>query len=1233
MLLMYLYRIFIVYLMFKIEVICMCENRVPRLGIIDNGTKKYELMECIGQGGSSLIYEAKSVEEEACSQTYLIKELYPYIKWNSLVRDERTRKIYGVDEIGKDALSIYRERMRYEAQMAEFISVKIDNYVEPPIHNAGIFIDRQSENSYMVYRKKSGMVLQQFIQSKQFLELSCKDRLIKYILPLLFQLCESLGMLHQNGYCHGDISPDNLFIDNRGGGIKEINPSLFLIDFNSCFPLENQKEEWIYSYKEGFSADELRNYSGKKLDKSVDTYSVIAVFFYMLQGKAPKSCFLMKLWEMERELSQPVLNQIEKICKRGLKHNPKNRYPDCNSYGDLVEDLRELSNRLELRGGVTKAYLWEKICHLYFSGKELTCNPMLLPPTKECIDLSQLLDKDLQENIALIGEAGIGKSSFVKGYLKKHVKSYFSGLTCRIPFVISLNAYNQYSPECFDKKNRVKDRNRREEFFLLLDLIVQEYNLQEQDTKYDKNCKEGLLREFCRQEELKEYIIVLEDIHSIDPQIKQYVNLEIENAMADWKNVSFLLTGRTEKAILRGVNKAFHLERLRMEQVIYYIEKNGDSNQIVERSNWLSPELRDGHMRQFLQVPQFLVLYRACGQIRKQGIDGEPSQTAAEVFCNYFFGEVRAVLSRSRGWEEIYFSSDSSGIRMFSGVHYSYSLIAIFIQLVLPALAFEMEKKSQKVLTSDEFRDVVRRLIPLFPLYGNLKGIYQDKKWMYYLEMIQTEWKKEYRNLWDQLEIEWYRVYGVRPGKAACNDDIELAEEQEERYEEQLSDIFCDCLKLLTNQGNSYCFFNSSYQEFFCAWYYYQRLKYWECTGEMISKEDWKQEADENIYKYLGEILLSVCRKNQISDMECKFKEKNEVVFPYIYKNCQQPQVCSLLAKACYYNFKNYGSEWLKREREWSELQLQLGDKKAYYFLALLEKKAGDETKRSDLEERRKKEILEVQLMQQAANADVWQAFYYMGIYYQKGKVLPKNPELSRDYLYRAVKAGDLRAISYLAGVLERDWNDLLGAIYYYRKAAEAKTPQALTSLVRMSREGNIVLAPEEEENYLKEGALQLNVRCLCDLGDFYLRYPKHLNQEEAARLYNMAAQLKNNRGMCSYGICLENGIGIARDEKTAYQWYEKAANAGRGINAKAQLCRAVCSIWGKGTEKNKERAKEVLQDGIVSLKFASKDTREAVLKKVMQGFYKQIECDCVLIRQNYIEIEDYMPFLDEEEN
>ena len=93
------------------------------------------------------------------------------------------------------------------------------------------------------------------------------------------------------------------------------------------------------------------------------------------------------------------------------------------------------------------------------------------------------------------------------------------------------------------------------------------------------------------------------------------------------------------------------------------------------------------------------------------------------------------------------------------------------IRFLLPVLAFEMEKTPQKALTSQQFRMVIRKFMPLVPIEEN-QGIYQEEDWENYLDCIGMEQRKQYNTVWREFSSQWDRLISIF-GKERAQKDYE----------------------------------------------------------------------------------------------------------------------------------------------------------------------------------------------------------------------------------------------------------------------------------------------------------------------------------------------------------------------------------------------------------------------------------------------------------------------------
>lgn len=170
------------------------------------------------------------------------------------------------------------------------------------------------------------------------------------------ELLNALACFHDNGYLHLDISPENILV--TGGRV-------ILIDYNSVWPICRENTDGLfYSFKEGYTAPEVRLRTEPEIGTAADIYSVCAVFFQMLTGRRPdvgdtmgrglRAAFPKDLPVFEGVPASAAYAAV-KIIARGLYSLPDRRYTTVE---ELLAGLAELDARLKGRG-LTRSALWE----------------------------------------------------------------------------------------------------------------------------------------------------------------------------------------------------------------------------------------------------------------------------------------------------------------------------------------------------------------------------------------------------------------------------------------------------------------------------------------------------------------------------------------------------------------------------------------------------------------------------------------------------------------------------------------------------------------------------------------------------------------------------------------------------------------------------------------------------------------------------------------------------------
>jgi serine/threonine protein kinase len=227
---------------------------------------KYLVGKLRGKGGSSLVYYGTRIEDDL---PILIKEIYPFDRSNCIIRDnDQIVKIN--DDLPKEIIE--KAEMLLDTCKNKALNEKalLSNLAINYYAYSDISIDcfSQFNTVYTIFQNKDdGCVLS--TESKQsFLTY------IKYIKRIL----EALEPLHNAGYLHLDIAPDNIYKTK----IDKEEPVLKLIDFNSSIKISDVRSVKVLSSKEGFSAYEVLTLKRDKIGIQSDLYSVTACLFYWL---------------------------------------------------------------------------------------------------------------------------------------------------------------------------------------------------------------------------------------------------------------------------------------------------------------------------------------------------------------------------------------------------------------------------------------------------------------------------------------------------------------------------------------------------------------------------------------------------------------------------------------------------------------------------------------------------------------------------------------------------------------------------------------------------------------------------------------------------------------------------------------------------------------------------------------------------------------------------------------
>ena len=167
--------------------------------------------------------------------------------------------------------------------------------------------------------------------------------------------------------------------------------------------------------------------------------------------------------------------------------------------------------------------------------------------------------------------------------------------------------------------------------------------------------------------------------------------------------------------------------------------------------------------------------------------------------------------------------------------------------------------------------------------------------------------------------------------------------------------------------------------------------------------------------------------------------------------------------------------------------------------------------------------------------------------------------------------SGNLETIKDVAESYSLD-EDSENAIIWYKKAAEMGDNQALYNIgieyENMGAEPNEVICWFEKAIAAGYTEAEVTVAFRCLRGETYNK-----DENKAFKLFSKHAELGDDMAIYGLGLCYQMGAGVSKDDKKAFECFEKANN----FCSKPML--AKCYLEGIGVEKDEEKGFEILAE------------------------------------------------------
>lgn len=245
-------------------------DTLPIGTILNSGTREYEILSVLGQGGFGITYLAKSevlVDNIPVEALFAIKEHYI-----SKMNERVGASVVISNENNRDEINESIESFITEAKRINKLSLQHPGIVRV---NENF---KANDTAYYVMEYIKGYSVRKYVRRSKAGRLT-EDEALQLFRPIV----ETVGYLHKNKVTHLDIKPDNILIRENGQTV--------IIDFglskhynSKGTPTSTTK---AFGCSDGYSP--MEQYAGiTTFTPEADIYALAATLLYMLTGKDPQ---------------------------------------------------------------------------------------------------------------------------------------------------------------------------------------------------------------------------------------------------------------------------------------------------------------------------------------------------------------------------------------------------------------------------------------------------------------------------------------------------------------------------------------------------------------------------------------------------------------------------------------------------------------------------------------------------------------------------------------------------------------------------------------------------------------------------------------------------------------------------------------------------------------------------------------------------------------------------------
>ena len=358
------------------------------------GNMKFVVGEVIGIGGSCIVYDGYYVNNSGTRNTVRIKECFPYKL--HIKRNDVGKLIVPPNEIEK--FEKCKDTIRQSFSIAN------------ELHELN-GLTNLTTNVYDIYEANNTVyIVASYVEGSTLSDVDFVT--LKDAVKVVLSTAKSIEKIHNDGYLYLDVKPDNILMYNE-------TPELIqLFDYDSVIPIAEKENitEYRVSYSVGFAPLEQKTGKMCHIGKRTDVYSIGALLFYLLFGKAPGTAdcgfgvtydYTKLKWDTMYQ--QRLYNELNVFFNNTLQPYYMDRYEDMSG---VVAQLQEIVKYADMPVPF--------ICSCYVANTGL-----VVGREKECASLAKWYNSD-EKIIFVTGMGGIGKSTIVRKFASDNADSFDS---------------------------------------------------------------------------------------------------------------------------------------------------------------------------------------------------------------------------------------------------------------------------------------------------------------------------------------------------------------------------------------------------------------------------------------------------------------------------------------------------------------------------------------------------------------------------------------------------------------------------------------------------------------------------------------------------------------------------------------------------------------------------------------------------------------------------------------